>query len=282
MFNKIKEYFKLVKKSKHYLDNLDYGSLKVLYNDLSNFYSDENYPFENLGVGGEVQMKTKYEPKHKAVFIAFECSSGNRKEHKGIFKKINFDWFTNFFYFPNRSIRMCKRTRTYNDSALKIYSHTGFTLSFKSIEEAMHNRVDDLMKKNDVKTICVYGWSYGGAMTTLAHENLWYKYEQKKNIPVTSFAIGAPRVYFKPIFRFWLLPHWYKLKARYEHFYSIQNNNDMVPHCPPAITGSCHIVKRIRVGDRFNLIKFFKPNIYHQKNEYDKLFNNLCEVNENL
>ena len=46
-----------------------------------------------------------------------------------------------------------------------------------------------------------------------------------------------------------------ELKERWETFFVVRNNNDIVTHCPPAIFGFCHVGTILKIHGDTSLVE---------------------------
>lgn len=273
----MKEIKSIKQEIKKYRSEVNIKHLQRIFNNLYDFYDDKQYPFENLGILKETQLKFKYDPVEKAIFIAVECSANNRvPETKP--KWFNMDWFTNLFFIPSKALKNGNPMRTYEDSLINFYTHTGFTVSFKAIEEDLKKRLEEFITNNEVENIYCYGWSLGGALVQLIHESLVYRYNIKedRNIQILSFASGSPRVFY---YAFKYNPFkaldWFRLSLRFKKCFLLKDVNDIITRVPPVIFGARHVIQEVRLGGKFNIIEIFKVSKHHMNTNYRDLFNKL-------
>lgn len=254
-----------------YLNDIEKNAseLKSKYLKMSKFYdNNEEFPFENDGILHETQIKTHFDEDSHTFMIAFECSRPNRV-HKKL--PVAFDWIINFTALPSKVLSYPIYNNDTKFCTEGYGIHAGYALSFLSIIDILSKKIDECLATNVIKEFNVYGWSYGGAMASLLH--LWLKAKYSKK-PTITFTIGAPMVWFHPIihpFEFFRIK---RLKSRLEGLYMFQNANDIVPKAPFKILGYRHLTPNIVLEKPFNLIKIFKPTVYHLKTRYDELITN--------
>jgi len=233
--------------------------IQDLYARSEPFFDDKNYPWINSGLKNQTNYKIRYLPHLKLIQISFQQSHGN------------FDWFINFLFFKAWKIK------PYKKMPIVYKTHMGFTLSYKSVQDEIKAKIEEIAKANEVTDIEIFGWSYGGAMTQLCLEDLTYHYvinregEKffKNSIPlITGLTIGSPRVFYKTNIK-----SWETIQNRLSRLIMVANRNDIVTHAAPSFTGSKHILPLWGVGGKFNLKKFFTPTIYHTKTEYREQIN---------
>ncbi len=270
--------FKVLKERKTYLSKFDPYYLKEFFNEMYDFYESKEDKFINIGLLQETQAKFKFNPKHHSIDIAFECSRPNRVHKKF---PIAIDWIINLFYIPVNFI-FVRSKRTYKDSAVKFYTHAGFTTAWLACVEYFENTVDRLLEDHpDVADIRIYGWSYGGALAQFAYEFAKYKYNMKQNrVTVTAMTIGAPKIYFNMYLIFWRIKDWINFIPRFDRLIMFKNRNDIVTTMPLKILGFNHIVPCYEVGDKFNFFKLFNPVKYHINTTYKEVINK--ELNKRI
>lgn len=179
--------------------------------------------------------------KYKTVGLNLDYSVSIIDGHACLFfqsSRQNSDWLYNF----------CFVRKVYKHQEHHMVVHGGFAKVWKSAN-------DEIMKEfiNAVeittKLPVIAGWSFGGAMSVLAAEDFNYRTERRPFV----VTFGAPKVAGD------------KKTARYikgcADFEQFAEYNDIVTYMPP-LPGFKHI-DIIRVGDRFNLIEIFKPQIHH-------------------
>lgn len=234
--------------------------IKDYYARQAPFFDDnKNFPWLESGLKKKTNYKIRYLPHLKLIQIAFQESQGK------------FDWFINFMFFGLRKIKPYKKMPV-------IYkTHGGFTTSYKSIQDELHKKIEEICKNNEVDSIEIFGWSYGGAMTQLCLEDLTYHYVEqrehpewfKNNIPlITGMTIGAPRVFYTTG-----IASWKRIQTRLSRLIMIANVNDIVTRVPFDFLGSKHILPCYGIGDSFSIKKIFNPQKYHLMSEYTKQIN---------
>lgn len=150
------------------------------------------------------------------LYLLFQKSNGTE------------DWKNNFD-FP---------AVPYKDMEIPWKCHRGFLKVWKSIEPYIEGAVKDLT----IKEIMVIGYSHGAAIAMLAHEYVWYHRPDLRDTGLIGLGYGAPRCYWG-----WAIPE--DLKKRWEEFYIIRNNNDIVTYVPPVLFGFRHTGTIVPVGD---------------------------------
>lgn len=236
--------------------------IKDFYARNSPFFDDNaNHPWINSGLKNQTNYKIRYLSHLKLIQIAFEGS------------KSIFDWIINFFYFGLFKIK------PYKNMKIIYKTHIGFTKSYKSIQDELHQQIKDICKNNEVRDIEIFGHSYGGAMSQLCLEDLTYHYVEQLESPemfrnhvptITAMTIGAPRVFYKVCKK-----SWERIQTRLSRLILVANVNDLVTHCPPSIVGTKHILPQYGVGNDkcANIFKILNPLKYHIKSNYTKEIN---------
>ena len=119
------------------------------------------------------------------------------------------DWVYNFD-FP---------VQAYRDADIKWRVHRGFMNAWKTAEEEV---LPLMLQYNDLTII---GYSHGGALACLAHEDyLFYKQKQPRTI-----VFGCPRVLWGKDSK--------KILSRFSNLQNIKNIGDIVTKVPPKWMG---------------------------------------------
>lgn len=143
----------------------------------------------------------------------------------------NLDWRQNFrfWYAP------------YKDMPKKWFAHAGFVAKWKSIQPAVMAAVGKAVVRGDF--IRFAGYSQGGALAVLAHEDAVFNYP---DTVVTTITFGAPRV----------IAFGHNIKDRFDELFQFQHRGDLVPHVPPWIFGYHHVGDKVKQGKfSFNFTK---------------------------
>lgn len=184
-------------------------------------------------VGDSVDYLVKKDNSKKTVFLIFQESASKR------------DWQNNF-NFPSKLYKNQK-------SCLRV--HRGFGNAWKTCNDIVMNDFITEVKETGFKPV-ISGWSYGGAMAQLASEDFYFR----TGIVPQVITFGSPKIfgnkssvtYIKAITQ----------TTQYAH------RNDIVTKLVPFYWSVC----KHKLG-KFNIIKLFNPNIYHQiygeKNLYE-------------
>ena len=151
------------------------------------------------------------------------------------------DWRTNF----NFPLKLYK----------KYYVHKGFATAYKSANDIIMNELKQVMIEHSDSNIVVAGWSYGGAMSQLAVEDIYYRF----NIKPILVTFGAPRIFFTGIKHF---------RESVNCAFMYANINDVVTKVVPYYKSiACTKI------DKYKLFGIFNPRLYHCKYGHKELYN---------
>ena len=135
------------------------------------------------------------------------------------------DWLTNF-NFPKKP---------YKQMDITFMVHRGYLKEWKLFRDFF----TDYLTGHALKPITIVGWSYGGAMATLAMEQIWFDFPfMRDSLKLVTF--GSPRV-----IGFW---NFGKVRERWENSTRYKNGFDLVTHVPFVWMGFRHVVKATRIG----------------------------------
>ena len=156
------------------------------------------------------------------------------------------DWKTNL-RFPKKPYRYMET---------HFYVHGGYLKEWKLVQHAV---MSNFLYAMPDKPITVVGWSYGGAMATLAMEALWHDFPYlRESLRLVTF--GSPRVI--GWFNFW------RVKERWENTTRYRNCSDFVTCVPFIFMGFHHVKKVNQLGKRFCIFKVFWTGTYHRIASY--------------
>jgi hypothetical protein len=141
------------------------------------------------------------------------------------------DWKTNF-NFP---------VKPYRDMPAPWLAHGGFVKAWKSARETIMPRIKDF------RSVYIFGYSLGGAMAQLCHEDIAFNYP---GMTTYSYTFGSPRVFYLP-------PR--AIRERLYGHIRFHNVGDIVPHMPPAIMGYRHAGADVSVGSLGHFLKTIFP-----------------------
>jgi hypothetical protein len=121
--------------------------------------------------------------------------------------------------------------------------HRGFREAWEEVQEMVLKTTEDLLKTGAYQDMYVCGHSLGGALSTMASISITHNVLQNKGIdvPLKSYTYGSPRVgdevFQKDYNR--LVPETYR----------VQNDEDIVPHCPLKLNGYRHVGLNVFVNN---------------------------------
>lgn len=134
------------------------------------------------------------------------------------------DWVENFLFTK----RIYKEFRV----------HRGFYHAYSQIRDYLLNIVYD----NDFEHVIVVGYSHGGALAQLTHEDLVYHFP---NLDIKTYAFEAPRC----------LKVKKKYRDRWKNLTVIRNGNDIVTHAPPKIFGYTDLGIMLKIKGDTSLVE---------------------------
>lgn len=113
----------------------------------------------------------------------------------------------------------------YRNMAARFYVHAGFLKKYKAVRNVILSMVMDFKPKE----ILIQGYSQGGALAQLAHEDLRYQVETGAlSSYVSTFTYGSPRVFAS-------IGAVYLLRERMSSHIRFVNGDDLVTHLPPRV-----------------------------------------------
>ena len=172
------------------------------------------------------------------ILIVF-CQSNSRE-----------DWRINLS-FPKKPYKKMK---------IPFLVHGGFLEEWKRINDHFIDLVQGILEgSGTIKPITVVGWSYGGAMATLCHEDLWYNFPLiRGSLRLVTF--GSPRV-----IGFY---NYSRIRQRWDMATLYTNGTDIVTMIPPVIFGFRHVKDQMHIGPPRRLFDVFKIRNFHHINGY--------------
>ena len=204
----------------------------VLFNDIAN---ETSY----ITSGDDVQYLIKVDDSENTVRLYYQQSKS--------FK----DWINNFD-FP---------VKLYKDQEQPIAVAQGWGDAYRSCNDEVMHSLLKVTSEHQGYSVEICGWSYGGAMAVLAAEDFTYRQRKlyvsglKKIVTLPDvITFGAPKV-------LWGKSTLEVFRDSTRMVMQYANSNDCVTGMPPFL-GYTHLNK-VEVGDRFNLIKWFNPGVYH-------------------
>lgn len=129
--------------------------------------------------------------------------------------------------------------------------HAGFLKVFKSLLLYLEPHLRDPA----VTCVTVVGYSHGAALALLFHEYVWYHRPDLRE-RLSGFGFGCPRVLYGCVGP--------EIAPRWERFYVVRNEDDLVTHLPPRFAGYCHVGNLITVGEagRYSSVDAHRPESY--------------------
>ena len=109
----------------------------------------------------------------------------------------------------------------YKDMPSPWKAHEGFARAWKSARDKIFKAV------GNPETLTISGYSRGGAIATLAHEDFTFH-----GLSVTTYAFGAPRVVWMPS---------KTVASRFNLLFRIRARGDLVTKLPPWLMGYRHV-----------------------------------------
>ena len=196
--------------------------------ELFNFIREIKHD-EYITSGDDVQWTIKVYDSNKIFRLIFEDSCGKR------------DWINNF-NFP---------IKIYKNQKSCLLAARGWGNAYKSCKDEVMKGMEIAIWLEPNYEIHICGWSYGGAMSLLAAEDLFYRFNRKAKV----FTFGAPKpLYGKKSQEY--------VRSCVEEVHQYSHVNDCVPLMPP-LPGYKRLVTD-KLGKGFSFIKLFKPRIYHR------------------
>lgn len=164
-----------------------------------------------------------------ALYLWFEHSNGAR------------DWLNNLDF----------AAVPYREMSPPWKCHGGFLRAWERLRPVLSPMIQD----PTVKKVCLVGYSHGAALATLCHEFVWFHRPDLRQT-LCGYGFGAPRVLHGCV------PP--AVAMRWNHFYVIRNQDDLVTHLPPRASGYCHVGNLVTVGQkgRYSPIDAHRPESY--------------------
>ena len=136
--------------------------------------------------------------------------------------------------------------------------HRGFLMAYNQVRSIV---LDKIYSKTYDKVIVV-GYSHGGALATLCHEDIKYHFPK---IELHTYAFESPRcVKAKK-----------DIRKRWNDLCVIRTNQDIVCHCPPKIFGYDDLGTMLKVKGDTSLVKNRLPKCI--KSHYPQVVLNALE-----
>lgn len=169
------------------------------------------------------------------------------------------DWVRNFLF----------KKVPYKHQFIPFKVHRGFLKAWKEVEDIIKEKIEEKVATNLTQSyldlndnivkigpvyeykwrkIVIVGYSHGGALAAFCHEFVWYNRADLRKRNLITYAFEAPRIYGA----FKVDP---RLKERWDTFFVVRTNNDIVTHCPPFLFRFCHVGEIIKVKGDTSLVK---------------------------
>lgn len=192
-------------------------------------------------IGDSVNYKFIEEDKGKTLFIFFEGSNSIT------------DWVENFMF----THKLYKEFRVHK-GFYRAYSQVRDLMLDKAMEEeTKYELINGGLESRKVtrykfNNIIIVGYSHGGALCQLAHEDIVY---HLPSVNVHSYAFESPRC----------LKVSKKYRDRWKDLVVIRNGCDIVTHCPPKIFGYTDLGTMIKIKGDVSLVNKRMPKCikYH-------------------
>ena len=155
---------------------------------------------------GALDTQFSLTEKDGETFLKFQWSSSTS------------DWLNNFD-FP---------VVPYKNTPVKWYAHRGFVRTWHAVR-------DTILERIRTTRVTVLGFSRGGGIAQLAHEDLEFH-----KLDVHTYTFGAPRVVWKP-------PK--IIHDRFDGLINICAYGDIITHLPPKILGYSDL-NRLVAGEK--------------------------------
>lgn len=207
--------------------------------DLLQLFHKCAYEIEYDTIGDSVNYK--FIEDGRTLYIFFEGSNSIT------------DWVENFMF----THKLYKEFRVHK-GFYRAYSQVRELMLDKAMEEEttyeLHN--DGLESRKVTRyrfdNIIVVGYSHGGALCQLAHEDIVY---HLPSVNVQSYAFESPRCLKVPK----------KYRDRWQGLMVIRNGTDIVTHCPPKIFGYTDLGMMYKIKGDTALVENKLPNFvkYH-------------------
>lgn len=199
-----------------------------------------------IETGSDIDWVTEIDHDHKIIRLLFKESDSK------------LDWFHNLAYF----------SKVYKKQTSVLIAHHGFANAYKTANDVIMTTLIRLANEFPDYKVVIAGWSNGGASAQLAAEDYNYRTRSDKaNVNTGRKAIlvtfGAPKVFVGKKCRNYVL-------SCCEKVIQVANRNDIVTYLPP-FPWFKHVLLsvKLRVGDKFSIIKIFNPWKYHTM--YDQI-----------
>jgi len=134
------------------------------------------------------------------------------------------DWIDNFMFGA-------VPVKPYRFQSIPWLAHGGFVRAWKAAQDQIMTEVH---KDLNDRFLLIAGYSHGGAIAVLAHEDCFYN-----GLDPHTDTFGSPRVLWLPGQR---------IKSRFANLAVHRTKGDIVGHLPPFLLGYTHVGKVSRIG----------------------------------
>jgi hypothetical protein len=173
-------------------------------------------------------------------FGIFESDTVFRVAFEGSTSKV--DWWQNIDFF----------VKPYKNMSHLFFVHRGFKKKYKSVQSNIIARINEADYKG--KAIQIRGYSQGGALAMLCHEDVYFH----SGVQPDTMVFGCPRVF--SFFNSKLL------KTRLSDVQRIENGGDMVTGLPPWWFLFRHQGKKIHIGKKKCFKLLAKDHLEYKEN----------------
>lgn len=150
------------------------------------------------------------------------------------------DWKVNF-NFPSK---------VYKRQSKFYLVHRGYVKSWKSCNDIIMNELISFIQSNPNYEVVISGWSYGGAISQLCAEDLYYR----TKIKPTLITFGSPKI----LYFLFSKKHFENCCKEIKQYYQ---PNDFVTWMMPFFF--VHHLNKVKCGDNFNIKKLFNTEYLH-------------------
>lgn len=135
------------------------------------------------------------------------------------------DWFYNFNFFA----------KPYHNMKNLFFIHRGFLKKYKAVQQRIHKTIEEFKPKK----LLLRGYSLGGALAQICHEDMWFNYPE---INLETVVFGSPQPFS------WFNAH--VLKDRLKNVIRVESEKDIVTYLPSMFLGFWSYGKKIRIGKK--------------------------------
>ena len=187
---------------------------------LTELFSKCAYRQDYKQIGDSVNYAIDEDEKNKTLSVYFQGSNSIT------------DWVRNFLFTK--------------DCYGLFKAHKGFLMAYKEVRNLLLDKIYEQDENGDYKwlKIIIVGYSHGGALTQLFLQDCWYHRPDIKDC-ILAYAFETPRAL--------------KVKKKYRFFWNnltrVENNWDLVAHCPPKFVGYSDLGHLIKVKGDTSMVR---------------------------